>query len=156
MPFTVPTQSDARLLTAIARRLIRPFAWGVGGIMLLAGGVEALLGLTGPALIQVGLTVPAAWYFQRETARVAVERQRDQASRPVAVQFDTTGIRTSSGFQESFHPWSAVTRVEEWTGQIAVILGWRRAFGIATGGLTEEEHAAVLAVLHSRGTVQPA
>ena len=114
MPFTVATQSDARLLTA------------------------------------------AAWYFQRETARVAVERQRDQGFRPAAVQFDTDGIRTLSGFQENLHPWSTVTRVEEWAGLIVVILGWGRAFGIATGGMTEQERAAVLAVLRSRGTVQPA
>ena len=156
MPFTVNTQSDARLLTAVARRVMRPWACGVGVAILLVAAVEALLGATGPAIGQAVLALPAAWYFQRGPARIAVERQGDQVLRPVAFRFDTDGIRIFSNFQESFHPWSAVTGVEEWKGQIAFFLGWRRLIGIPTGAMTVEERATVLALLRSRGTVQPA
>ena len=60
------------------------------------------------------------------------------------------------GFQEDFRPWTAVTAVEEWKGQIAVFFGRRNIWGIPTADMTADQRAVVLTILRSRGTVIPA
>lgn len=156
MPYTFPAQSDARLLTAIGTRLARPMGWCTGAGMLAVGAVTAVVSDPVLALGFVAFAIVAAVFLPGEVAKHAVQRQSARIGTPVAFQLDDEGIRILGGFEEIFQPWTAVTAVEEWTGQIAVFFGRRRIQGIPTGGMTAEERSTVLAILHSRGTIRPA
>lgn len=155
MPYTFPAQSDVRLLTAIGTRLARPLGWYTGAGMLVVAAVTAVVSSPVLALGFVAFAIVTVVFFPGEVAKQAAHRQAAKAGIPVAFQLDDQGIRILGGFQEQFRPWTTVTAVEEWKGQIAVFYGRRSIQGIPTGAMTADERATVLTILRSRGTVIP-
>jgi hypothetical protein len=138
MRYTFPAQSDARLMTAVLTRLARPMGWFTGAGMLAVAGVTAVVSDRGLAIVFVGFAVLIVVFLPGRVARQAVRQQSAQIGTPVTYQLDDQGIRTLGGFRENFRPWAAVTAVEEWKGQIAVVLGWRSIWGIPTGGMSAD------------------
>ena len=156
MRYTFPVQPHARLTTAILTRIARPMGWYTGAGMLAVAAVTAVVSDPGLAMVFVAGAIGVVVFLPGEVAKQAVRRQAAKIRPSAAFQLDDEGIRMLGGFQEDFRPWTAVTAVEEWKGQIAVFFGRRNIWGIPTAGMTADQRAVVLTILRSRGTVIPA
>jgi hypothetical protein len=147
---TFQAASDARLMRAVVRSLqLRTSLFVVVPVALLAlvlartGHGEGAIETAGGAV--AALVVPWAMASQ------VVERQSAVVGLMRAYRIDRIGITVSAGFGTKTTPWSAVTGVRRWRGQVAVSSGWRKVMGIPTGSLTKQEQARLLGILRSRG-----
>lgn len=144
-------RTEARLYRPVIRRILRPIVLAVCGAFLLLAAVLGLAGLVAEAVIvvvaSVGTAVLLPWYGAQEKTKL----ESAKIGHVVGYRLDRAGIEMMGGFDARRWPWSAVTRVEPWRGQVAVFFGWRTIVGIPTGTLSAAEQARLLQVLRSRG-----
>ena len=168
MPFTFQAQPDASLFLAVARRSARTYGLCLGGVFIVVALIAAV-GFRSYAVAAVYL-VMAVSFVLWAPGQIAQRGVRNNAARiglMTGYRFDERGIGIAAGFQEHFFAWSEVAAVEEWRGQFAVFVGprlasvpqrrtavqlGRRIVSVPTGGLSEQQHAELRALLHSRGT----
>jgi hypothetical protein len=148
---TFQARSDARLMRPVLRRLIWPIPASVAVLLLLAALVCELAGNTGLAVSLAVTGVGVALMLQWQLPSMVVERQAAKLGHVIAYRIDGTGIETVAGFAPAFVPWSAVTRVTNLRGQVAVALGRRKIISIPTRDLNPVTRAQLMVLLHSRG-----
>ncbi|MFI7544867.1 hypothetical protein [Actinoplanes sp. NPDC049599] len=173
MPFTFQAQPDASLFRAAARRSARTYAVCLGAFFIVAALIAAAgFHSYGLAALYLVMAVVFALRVPGQMAERGVRNNAATIGLVTGYRLDERGIGIAAGFQEHFYAWSEVAAVEEWPGQFAVFVGprfastphrrmavqlGRRIVSVPTGGLSEQQHAELRALLHSRGaTVAPA
>ncbi|WP_229070949.1 hypothetical protein [Actinoplanes sp. DH11] len=150
---TFQAQGDARLTKAFVVRLLLR-VWGpmtLGVLAVVVVLVQAGVVTTASALTFGGVWLGMVAYQLWRTPRQTVEQNAHKLGRPTAYRIDATGVHAATAFGTEDLAWSTITGVGRTGGQIVLWLGWNKAYGIPSGGLTPAEQDRVLDVLRSRG-----
>ncbi|MFI5938498.1 YcxB family protein [Actinoplanes sp. NPDC051494] len=148
---TFQARTEEWMYLAIFTRLFRARAWAMAGVASLVPIFWLVKGDWTGVVIGVVIAGGMVLWAPRYAASMVVKRDPAKIGHIVAYRVDHDGIHTTAGFETTSWPWSRITKVEQWRGQVACFMGRRRIITLPTGSLNADEKARLLTLLHTRG-----